>query len=70
MQFWIKLCNCVLVIGLLFGYQAIQNHRTQEEEIAKLEAQLQQQATASEDTEAVDSPYQDGKHRVMAEQLL
>lgn len=39
MQFWIKLCNCVLVIGLLFGYQAIQNHRTQEEEIAKLEAQ-------------------------------
>ena len=60
MQFWIKLCNCVLVIGLLCGYQAIQNHRTQEEEIAKLEAQLQQQATASEDTEAVDSPYQDG----------
>lgn len=60
MQFWIKLCNCVLVVGLLCGYQAIQNHRTQEEEIAKLEAQLQQQATAAEDTETVDSPYQDG----------
>ena len=60
MQFWIKLCNCVLVVGLLCGYQAIQNHRTQEEEIAKLEAQLQQQTTASEDTETVDSPYQDG----------
>ena len=54
MQFWIKLCNCVLVVGLLCGYQAIQNHRTQEEEIAKLEAQLQQQAIT------VDSPYQDG----------
>ena len=38
MQFWIKLCNCVLVVGLLCGYQAIQNHRTQEEEIAKLAA--------------------------------
>ena len=60
MQFWIKLCNCVLVVGLLCGYQAIQNHRTQEEEIAKLEAQLQQQAIAAEDTETVDSPYQDG----------
>lgn len=73
MQFWIKLCNCVLVVGLLCGYQAIQNHRTQEEEIAKLEAQLQQQAIAAEDTETVDSPYQDGvyegKHRVTAEQL-
>ena len=60
MQFWIKLCNCVRVMGLRCGYQAIQNHRTQEEEIAKLEAQLQQQAIAAEDTEAVDSPYQDG----------
>ena len=40
MQFWIKLCNCVFVVGLLCGYQAIQNHRTQEEEIAKLEADL------------------------------
>lgn len=48
MQFWIKLCNCVLVVGLLCGYQAIQNHRTQEEEIAKLEAQLQQQAIAAD----------------------
>ena len=56
MQFWIKLCNCVLVVGLLCGYQAILNHRTQEEEIAKLEAQLQQQAIAAEDTETVDSP--------------
>jgi uncharacterized protein with FMN-binding domain len=40
-KFWIKMMNLLLIVGLLIGYNGILKQRTQEEEIEKLQAELQ-----------------------------
>ena len=61
-RFWIKTCNLILVVALLFGYQAVVQSRAQKETIAELEYELQQKTVSGQPEEAdgADSPYADG----------
>lgn len=63
-RFWIKTCNLILVVALLFGYQAVVQSRAQKETIAELEYELQQKAVSGqpEETDGADSPYADGTY--------
>ncbi len=63
-RFWIKTCNLILVIALLFGYQAVVQSRAQKETIAELEYELQQKTVSGQPEEAdgADSPYADGTY--------
>lgn len=63
-RFWIKTCNLILVVALLFGYQAVVQSRAQKETIAELEYELQQKAVSDQPEEAdgADSPYADGTY--------
>ena len=63
-RFWIKTCNLILVVALLFGYQAVVQSRAQKETIAELEYKLQQKAVSdqSEEADGADSPYADGTY--------
>ncbi len=63
--FWMKLFNCVLVVGILLAYQSVQQSRTQKETISSLTAELEQQqavTTANADS-STDSPYEDGVYQ-------
>ncbi|MDO4156789.1 MAG: FMN-binding protein [Oscillospiraceae bacterium] len=60
--FWMKLLNCVLIVGILLVYQSIQQSRIQKETISSLTAELEQKqtvTTASTDSFAASS-YEDG----------
>ena len=48
-RFWIKTCNLILVVALLFGYQAVVQSRAQKETIAELEYELQQKTVSLEE---------------------
>lgn len=63
-RFWIKTCNLILVVALLFGYQAVVQSRAQKETIAELEYELQQKTVSGQPEEAdgADSPYADGTY--------
>ena len=63
-RFWIKTCNLILVVALLFGYQAVVQNRAQKETIAELEYELQQKTVSGQPEEAdgADSPYADGTY--------
>ena len=63
-HFWIKTCNLILVVALLFGYQAVVQSRAQKETIAELEYELQQKTVSGQPEEAdgADSPYADGTY--------
>lgn len=63
-RFWIKTCNLILVVALLFGYQAVVQSRAQKETIAELEYELQQKTVSGQPVEAdgADSPYADGTY--------
>lgn len=63
-RFWIKTCNLILVVALLFGYQAVVQSRAQKETIAELEYELQQKTVSSQPEEAdgADLPYADGTY--------
>lgn len=63
-RFWIKTCNLILVVALLFGYQAVVQSRVQKETIAELEYELQQKTVSGQPEEAdgADSPYADGTY--------
>lgn len=63
-RFWIKTCNLILVVALLFGYQAVVQSRAQKETIAELEYELQQKTVSgqSEEADGADSPYADGTY--------
>lgn len=63
-RFWIKTCNLILVVALLFGYQAVAQSRAQKETIAELEYELQQKTVSGQPEEAdgADSPYADGTY--------
>ena len=63
-RFWIKTCNVILVVALLFGYQAVVQSRAQKETIAELEYELQQKTVSGQPEEAdgADSPYADGTY--------
>lgn len=63
-RFWIKTCNLILVVALLFGYQAVVQSRAQKEIIAELEYELQQKTVSGQPEEAdgADSPYADGTY--------
>ena len=63
-RFWIKTCNLILVVALLFGYQAVVQSRAQKETIAELEYELQQKTVSGQSKEAdgADSPYADGTY--------
>ena len=51
-RFWIKTCNLILVVALLFGYQAVVQSRAQKETIAELEYELQQKTVSGQPEEA------------------
>ena len=55
-RFWIKTCNLILVVALLFGYQAVVQSRAQKETIAELEYELQQKTVSGQPEEA-DEPF-------------
>lgn len=62
--FWIKTCNLLVLVALIFGYNAVLHSRSQEETITKLQNELTQQETedsAASDAEAA-SPYADGTY--------
>ena len=63
-RFWIKTCNLILVVALLFGYQAVVQSRAQKETIAELEYELQQKTVSGQPEEAdgADSLYADGTY--------
>lgn len=63
-RFWIKTCNLILVVALLFGYQAVVQSRAQKETIAELEYEIQQKTVSGQPEEAdgADSPYADGTY--------
>lgn len=63
-RFWIKTCNLILVVALLFGYQAVVQSRAQKETIAELEYELQQKTVSGQPEEAdgADSPCADGTY--------
>ena len=63
-RFWIKTCNLILGVALLFGYQAVVQSRAQKETIAELEYELQQKTVSGQPEEAdgADSPYADGTY--------
>lgn len=63
-RFWIKTCNLILVVALLFGYQAVVQNRAQKETIAELEYELQQKTVSGhpEEVDGADSPYADGTY--------
>lgn len=63
-RFWIKTCNLILVVALLFGYQTVVQSRAQKETIAELEYELQQKTVSGQPEEAdgADSPYADGTY--------
>ena len=62
--FWIKVCNLLVLVALIFGYNAVLHSRSQEETITKLQNELTQQEaedSASSDAETA-SLYADGTY--------
>jgi uncharacterized protein with FMN-binding domain len=47
-KFWLKMINLLLVVGLLLGYNAILEQRTQAEEIDRLQAELETEKNREE----------------------
>lgn len=75
-EFWLKVINLILFAGLLLGYNAVLNNRTQAETIDRLQAELdavklreeQQREVEQPDAEqSVDSPYKDGEYEGSAQ---
>ena len=73
--FWFKMMNLLLFAGLLLGYNAVLDHRTQAENIDQLQAELETMKlrekqwtdTKQSDLEQADAPYADGEYEGSAQ---
>ena len=50
-EFWMRLMSVVLIVGLILGYNSVLEARAKDEEIAKLEAKIEN----TENSEGQDS---------------
>lgn len=61
-EFWVRALSLLAIVGVLLGYNQVLNVRAKDEEIAKLNAQLEGSESASGNTENGSSGYQDGTY--------
>ena len=61
-EFIVRLFSLLAIVGVLFGYNEVLDVRAKDEEIAKLNAQLEIQSSgAGSDSESVEVTVKDGK---------
>lgn len=60
-EFWMRLMSAVVIIGLILGYNSVLEARAKDEEIAKLNAKIEN-VESLEDQESKNGSYKDGTY--------
>lgn len=58
-EFWMRLMSLVVIVGLILGYNSVLEARAKDEEIAKLNAKIE---NVEEDQESKNGSYKDGTY--------
>lgn len=58
-EFWMRLMSAVVIVGLILGYNSVLEARAKDEEIAKLNAKIE---NVEEDQESKNGSYKDGTY--------
>ena len=60
-EFWMRLMSVVVIVGLILGYNSVLEARAKDEEIAKLNAKIEN-VESLEDQESKNGSYKDGTY--------
>ena len=60
-EFWMRLMSAVVIVGLILGYNSVLEARAKDEEIAKLNAKIEN-VESLEDQESKNGSYKDGTY--------
>ena len=60
-EFWMRLKSAVVIVGLILGYNSVLETRAKDEEIAKLNAKIEN-VESLEDQESKNGSYKDGTY--------
>ena len=60
-EFWMRLMSAVVIVGLILGYNSVLEVRAKDEEIAKLNAKIEN-VESLEDQESKNGSYKDGTY--------
>ena len=60
-EFWMRLMSAVVIVGLILGYNSVLEARAKDEEIAKLNAKIEN-TESLEDEDSKNGSYKDGTY--------
>ena len=60
-EFWMRLMSLVVIVGLILGYNSVLEARAKDEEIAKLNAKIEN-TESLEDEDSKNGSYKDGTY--------
>ena len=60
-EFWMRLMSVVVIVGLILGYNSVLEVRAKDEEIAKLNAKIEN-TESLEDEDSKNGSYKDGTY--------